>query len=183
MNEKQVLAGLARPIFVPKKGVVAVGRNVCDLGHVDILDVKADRGAISARLSQRDATISPVCATIEILPFPADDFVVQAKRFLAAMPDSKRADVPTVDGHEGRNPVAFGEVAAFQLAHASDGIELIWSSIERPEALRCLVTSGQLEVMAGQVRQILSDMTPEDRNGRIVKLDGWGTARAVPIEK
>ncbi len=182
MKESQVLSGLETPLFIPKKGVVAEGREPLDLGPVDIIDVRAHEGAVVATLTQRDGE-SRRAVRIEILPYPADDFIGRARVFLRAMPESRKAPAPPpVDG-PAAEMVAFGEVAGFQLANTKSGCEMIWSSVSQPRVVRSIVTSAQLETMRDEVSAVLSAMTKEERESRLVRVEGAGMARKIPLEK
>lgn len=156
-----------------------------DLGPIDVIEVKADRGAIAVRLSQREAEGPPIAVAIEILPLAAGDFLAISKRFLASLREDYRADVPTVDGHEGHEIVAMGEVAGFQISvvRGKALLEMAWSGVERFEAVKGQITSGQLEAFAAQVGAVLSAMTPAEKEARLVPLDGWGKAQSIKLEK
>lgn len=185
MKESQVVQGLAAPLFSLKKNSLLQGRDVIDLGAVDVFDVRHDRGAVAVTLVQRGLpeNESAASVTFEILPIAAEDFTGLAKRFLASLPEEYRGDVPTAESRRVEQATALGEVAASQVARREGGLEMAWTGVSEPRAVKCLITSGQLESLVSQVNAILGAMSEKDRGARLVRLEGWGTTRKIALEK
>ncbi len=178
-------AGLQVPLPSPKKDVALQGRDIVDLGPVDVSFVEHKSGAIEVRLLSRvvpDGAVTAWGATVEVLPQPADTFCIQAAHLIKGIPETHHDPVPDLIVRAAGFSTAYealGEVAWFQVRQTGDGFEMAWATIEGWRAVRCAITFGQVVALANRFRAILNDMTPEDHKARMVDLTPWGGARQL----
>lgn len=172
-------AGLTDTILPSKLVRDLVGRDVLALGAVDVVSVTKERGAIGVLLRSRGA--DHTLAAIEILPLPAGEFVRQVPQLIRGIHESRRSPVPAMaDVDLADKPVVIGEVAMFQVAPTAGGDpEMLWCAVETIKALRCMVTTGQLEALAADIGAVLSSFAPEDHKARLVDCTKLGSARKL----
>ncbi len=167
-------------LFPSKLNVALAGREIIDLGPVDVVSVEKGQGCVEVMLRERDNTRRGGIL-LEILPIGADNLRIQAPKMLAGVPEARRAPPPEPIAPEpGRSYMHQRiETAYYQIAPAPEHLEMVWTETDVPRAVRCTVTTGQVDALVQAVADVLATFTPEDHKARLVDCTHMGSARQL----